>query len=792
MQIRQVTGDFPGIDNFRALVEEGNFTEIVENLYRQGISSADIGETLFAYAKQSIAAEQLEEAKKILSFLADILEDTAERFVVVEILGDIHSHEGKHADARHYYGQLPVTLNNIERCLRTFLPYGDLGGLLGARDDIRAKLLDSEYEHMLYVLVDGLVRELCAEEEIAANHLGQLEKNLQFLQEIDPDLLTDRSFLDELEARRHKLSEVGTVFRIGGGLFKRKNNIWRKVVAGEYPAVDRAKLKNNANVILRCTEVEEFVDLLKAVTTDEAEFIKYECYVIVDYERLIDFLCVVDLKPLLKCDFVFKFVDSRNLDLSLRQKIVDLGAILPNEFVVVAEDDAKYCQQVLQPLLTGIADDIVKKIEKYEKKLAKIYTFDFGQRVAAKIKRKETLNILFRTTRYSTFIQHSTRDMAEGFKQLGHNVYVEMESATNAVGSRFDFLLKVIDEFHPDVIFTIDHLRYECPCIPKSIPFVTWVQDMITEIFSLKDSSMIGEQDYIYSVCKAGLIGVDSLKKKPAYVDCRIGLLPLMLNPSVYCPLGCAKKYDVTYVSHLYMPEDLSTAYGNLPDSELTEMQYVHRCFLKFSYTFSLNELTGFLLSEEGHNLFWNEFLHCSEMSGRSPAWLIDGRLVQTFMLSVLVAIIKCRLIKALVENDINVKVFGNGWADHPWFSHLAMGAVANGADLNRHYNETKINLNINPCISFHPKLTEVAGAKAFCLTRRIGEKDSLDVEDFFVKGKEVVVFDDEDELVSKVKYYLAHQYEREKIAARLHKKIVDEFTYKNGAEKIIQDILRN
>jgi hypothetical protein len=73
-----------------------------------------------------------------------------------------------------------------------------------------------------------------------------------------------------------------------------------------------------------------------------------------------------------------------------------------------------------------------------------------------------------------------------------------------------------------------------------------------------------------------------------------------------------------------------------------------------------------------------------------------------------------------------------------------------------------------------------VMGCGGFYLCRR-----TPGVEYAFEIGKEVDVFDTDDELIGKVEYYLKHENERKIIAAAGQKKILVKYTYKKQLEKI-------
>jgi spore maturation protein CgeB len=67
----------------------------------------------------------------------------------------------------------------------------------------------------------------------------------------------------------------------------------------------------------------------------------------------------------------------------------------------------------------------------------------------------------------------------------------------------------------------------------------------------------------------------------------------------------------------------------------------------------------------------------------------------------------------------------------------------------------------------------EIPGCGGFLLT---GGADNL--EEYYQDGREVVIFHDDDELIDKIRYYLAHDEERSAIAQAGYERTLREHTY--------------
>lgn len=109
--------------------------------------------------------------------------------------------------------------------------------------------------------------------------------------------------------------------------------------------------------------------------------------------------------------------------------------------------------------------------------------------------------------------------------------------------------------------------------------------------------------------------------------------------------------------------------------------------------------------------------------------------------------------------------------------------------DFVRAINDLKIHLNLN---IFGPggdgllvaRVWETIGCGTFLLTQR---KDFI--EDFFKDGEHLVLFDTSKECAEKIKYYLSHQKEREKIAIQGYRYGLEHHTYVARAQTILDEV---
>lgn len=80
----------------------------------------------------------------------------------------------------------------------------------------------------------------------------------------------------------------------------------------------------------------------------------------------------------------------------------------------------------------------------------------------------------------------------------------------------------------------------------------------------------------------------------------------------------------------------------------------------------------------------------------------------------------------------------------------------------------------------------EVFGCGGFLLT-----EDADNLEDYYKDGEEIVIYQNIDDLVKKIRYYLEHNDEREKIALAGYKRTLQEHTYERRFQEIFKKIIK-
>lgn len=151
----------------------------------------------------------------------------------------------------------------------------------------------------------------------------------------------------------------------------------------------------------------------------------------------------------------------------------------------------------------------------------------------------------------------------------------------------------------------------------------------------------------------------------------------------------------------------------------------------------------------------------------------------------------RAKLLKSLAGYDL--KIWGKHWYRPLVGSRLYrkfMGGCVYNEDLIKAFCGAKIVLNIHlPAMKYggmksNHRSYETAACAAFCLSDR-----AVGMEDVFSEGEEIALYDDGADLADKVKYYLDHPKERDKIAQNAQKRAYGHYTYRHRLEEIFSFI---
>jgi len=141
----------------------------------------------------------------------------------------------------------------------------------------------------------------------------------------------------------------------------------------------------------------------------------------------------------------------------------------------------------------------------------------------------------------------------------------------------------------------------------------------------------------------------------------------------------------------------------------------------------------------------------------------------------------RVQVVQSLLSQGIALKVFGYGWKGARRLPFHEMVRI---------FSRSRINLNLSNASvdDTHQQIKgrnfEVPGTRSFLLT---GPADNL--EDYYTDRKEIAVFRSPEEMVDLIRYYNAHDTEREAIANAGHQRTLSEHTWDQRWSEIFNQV---
>jgi len=174
------------------------------------------------------------------------------------------------------------------------------------------------------------------------------------------------------------------------------------------------------------------------------------------------------------------------------------------------------------------------------------------------------------------------------------------------------------------------------------------------------------------------------------------------------------------------------------------------------------------------------------------------------------------KVVDKIKKAGINIKCWGNGW-ENGRVSQDEMIKIFSQSKINLNLTKSSGNINLKALASIFLKKElnnslkivspkywlgnfqfilnkkreqikgrnfEIPGSGGFLLT-----SDADNLTDYYQDGKEIVIYKDIDDMINKIKYYLEHNQERERIAKAGYERTLREHTYEKRFNNIFKTI---
>ncbi len=146
--------------------------------------------------------------------------------------------------------------------------------------------------------------------------------------------------------------------------------------------------------------------------------------------------------------------------------------------------------------------------------------------------------------------------------------------------------------------------------------------------------------------------------------------------------------------------------------------------------------------------------------------------------------------VRFLISNGINIRVFGRGWNRYPdirpycgeYLSHKEMLEVISRSKINLNFLWTSAE---KERCTIKGRTLELSACRAFQLSNHTDEFMNYG----FSHGDNIAVFNDRNDLLEKIRYYLAHDSERDAIANRAYDHVLQGHTWKQRFQDVFDHV---
>ncbi|MGB9624545.1 MAG: hypothetical protein ACPMAQ_06740, partial [Phycisphaerae bacterium] len=320
------------------------------------------------------------------------------------------------------------------------------------------------------------------------------------------------------------------------------------------------------------------------------------------------------------------------------------------------------------------------------------------------------------TTRFSTVLQFVTADTERAFRRLGWETRLGIESDDTRRCTEYT-VLRDLDEFRPDVVFMLDHLRYEW--LFRDFPelyHLCWIQDRMPNLYCARAGESIGPRDFVLVLGS----GVD-------LVHCYRYPRQCLVHMPFSAALESSAAADDVDLSGWSIPEvGFASNHGRTPEGALAIVcqalapeapPEARRIALPYLHAVLRAYETGNILYEDVH--YRRLLVETEQETGiRLPDEDARVALTRLFRLHVGGVVHRQQVLRWLKDAGIPFGLYGREWDRHPEFHPFARGVITDDATMNAIFRATPINLQISQYSNSHIRFWNGLAAGGFFLVR--------------------------------------------------------------------------
>ncbi len=347
----------------------------------------------------------------------------------------------------------------------------------------------------------------------------------------------------------------------------------------------------------------------------------------------------------------------------------------------------------------------------------------WGERYRSAGEAGRPLRVLIPTCRYTTFVRHSSEDLARAFEAAGWEAECFMEPDAHSRFSQLAYLRR-LESFEPDLVVVINYTRTGLgELFPANVPFVCWIQDAMPHLFDAGLGASQGPLDFLAGHVFPELhdrFGFPSERSMPCVVGA--GEAKFHAGPVAS---GVAKELEceVAYVSH----------HAETPDAmhdrlcrEGAREPYVPRVFERLRETVrvvgeeTMGRVASVVLREATRDALRSE-------TGAEPTEVAITLVVRQYAAPMAERHVRHQTLRWAADiarrRGWRLRIHGRGWDRHAGLAEFARPALEHGEALRASYASAAVHLHMSVHALAHQRVFECLLSGGFPLCRLVEEE---------------------------------------------------------------------
>ena len=394
------------------------------------------------------------------------------------------------------------------------------------------------------------------------------------------------------------------------------------------------------------------------------------------------------------------------------------------------------------------------------------------------------------TSRSTTVLQYSTRDALDALRRLGWRTELIIEENDHQQISPIHICRRILDA-EPDLIVWLDHLRYENPFLPPTIPMLSWVQDPLPNLLCRKAGESLGPLDFVCGYYK------DRCTQDFGYPPERFFPTVLPVSERIFhdAPLDpeTCERYacDVSFVSN----------------ASMTPAEYLRSALSAYPRTLHplLEELAALAhtIGDDHHRIQpAHRAIAIVRERAEARGLTLDTEHIDHIAINVVYRLYDWNRRHQALEwvadwarrTNRTLRLYGRGWENHPTLAEFAAGVIEHGEPLRCANRASKLALQLVSSGIRHQRSFELLASGTLPLVRYCPTNfDFLPVDEYVRRRDageqfhpdtlifprlERVVFDTAEQFETLAESYLADESRRREVLADLRAVVLRDQTY--------------